>query len=171
MDRAQSDNLYQFRYRILVSLTIAGLGLLSACAMNFDFSGTDLASLTPTATVPTASFTPSDPTATQVSLNLSTLTPRIEQEISSTPEPIPSTPDFSDPPDPQKSFTAWRPPVYPVPWIPSPQDHFYFNNPIAFQVILEPRFWRQEMEKSFTPVLGFTGEDMLCMMILMEMPL
>ncbi len=131
MDRSQSDNLYHFRYRILVCLTIAGLGLLNACAMDFEFSGTDLASLTPTANVPTSSFTPSDPEETQVSLNLSTLTPTIEQEISSTPEPIPSTPDFSDPPDPQKSFTAWRPPVYPVPWIPSPQDHFYFNNPIA----------------------------------------
>jgi murein DD-endopeptidase MepM/ murein hydrolase activator NlpD len=131
MDRAKLDDLNQFRYRILVSLAIAGVGLLSACAINFESSGTDKVSLTPTENVPTASLTPSDPTETQVSLNLSTLPPTIEQEISSTPEPISSTPDFSDVPDPQKSFTAWRPPVYPVPWIPSPQDHFYFNNPIA----------------------------------------
>ena len=27
--------------------------------------------------------------------------------------------------------TAWRPPLYPVPWAPSPFDHFYFTRPIS----------------------------------------
>jgi murein DD-endopeptidase MepM/ murein hydrolase activator NlpD len=27
--------------------------------------------------------------------------------------------------------SAWRPPLYPVPWALSPYDHFYFNRPIA----------------------------------------
>lgn len=27
--------------------------------------------------------------------------------------------------------SAWRPPLYPVPWVPTPYDHFYFTRPIA----------------------------------------
>jgi murein DD-endopeptidase MepM/ murein hydrolase activator NlpD len=77
------------------------------------------------------SVTPSDPTETQVSLNLPTLTPSPHSEISPTPSPVPATPDFSSVVDPGDTFNAWRPPVYPVPWIPSPHDHFYFANPIA----------------------------------------
>lgn len=77
------------------------------------------------------SSTPSIPTDTQVSLNLATLTASPEPEISSTPSAIPATPEFSLPPDRTGTGKAWRPPVYAVPWIPSPQDHFYFTNPIA----------------------------------------
>jgi len=109
--------------------------LLGACTMDTGFPGNKQDTATPTVSTPAASFTPSEPTETYVSLNLTTLTPTIMPEISSTPEPVPSTPDLSNPPDPQKSFTAWRPPVYPVPWVPSPQDHFYFSNPIAAHTI------------------------------------
>ncbi|MCJ7718012.1 MAG: peptidoglycan DD-metalloendopeptidase family protein [Anaerolineales bacterium] len=131
MIQVQMGIKFQLCKLIRISITVIGLPLLSACALNFGSSSTDQAALPPTVHVPSASFTPSDPTETQVSLNLTTLTPIIEPAISSTPEPIPPTPDFSVPLDPQKSFAAWRPPVYPVPWIPSPQDHFYFTNPIA----------------------------------------
>jgi murein DD-endopeptidase MepM/ murein hydrolase activator NlpD len=75
--------------------------------------------------------TPSSPTETQVSQNLSTLTASPEPENSPTPSVIPATPEFSIPPDGSRTINAWRPPVYPVPWIPSAQDHFYFTNPIA----------------------------------------
>jgi murein DD-endopeptidase MepM/ murein hydrolase activator NlpD len=35
-------------------------------------------------------------------------------------------------PEPEPPLTsAWRPPLYPVPWAKSPQDHFYFTRPIA----------------------------------------
>jgi len=27
--------------------------------------------------------------------------------------------------------SAWRPPLYPIPWAPTPYDHFYFSRPIA----------------------------------------
>lgn len=86
-----------------------------------------------TMTVPAEEYpsqTPSSPTDTQVSLNLATITATPEPEISHTPSPVPPTLEFSIPPI-GKTINAWRPPVYPVPWIPSPQDHFYFNNPIA----------------------------------------
>lgn len=29
------------------------------------------------------------------------------------------------------SVSAWRPPLYPTPWVPTPYDHFYFARPIA----------------------------------------
>ena len=114
---------------------LAAVLLLGACSLDIGFPSAKQDTATPTIYTPAASFTPSEPTETHVSLNLTTLTPTAVPEISSTPEPIPSTPDLSNPPDPQKSFAAWRPPVYPVPWVPSPQDHFYFSNPIAAYAI------------------------------------
>lgn len=110
---------------------LAAILLLNACSMNVGFSDVEQDTETPTIYTPAASFTPSEPTETHVSPNLTTLTPTAVPEVSSTPKPIPATPDLSNPPDPQESFAAWRPPVYPVPWMPSPQDHFYFSNPIA----------------------------------------
>jgi murein DD-endopeptidase MepM/ murein hydrolase activator NlpD len=79
----------------------------------------------------TLTYTASAPTDTQVSLNLATLTATQEPKLSLTPSPLPSTPEFSLPPTGARISNAWRPPVYPIPWIPSPQDHFYFSNPIA----------------------------------------
>ncbi len=135
MKRALQKNLRQRGTLIQSVIYIGAILLLSACSMNAGFSGTKQDTSTPTVPTPAVNFTPSEPTETSVSLNLTTLTPTTVPEISSTPEPIPSTPDLSNPPDPQKSFTAWRPPVYPVPWVPSPQDHFYFSNPIAAYAI------------------------------------
>jgi murein DD-endopeptidase MepM/ murein hydrolase activator NlpD len=71
------------------------------------------------------------PTDTQVILNLATPTLTAIPELNPTPTPPLSTPDFSLPPDPRNNIDPWRPPVYPVPWIPSQHDHFYFLNPIA----------------------------------------
>jgi hypothetical protein len=34
--------------------------------------------------------------------------------------------------------SAWRPPLYPVPWAISPNDHFYFTRPIAADVVNWP---------------------------------
>jgi len=34
--------------------------------------------------------------------------------------------------------SAWRPPLYPVPWAPTPLDHFYFSRPIAADEINWP---------------------------------
>ena len=135
MKRALEINLRQRGMLIQGGLFFASILLLNACSLDIGFPSTKQDTATPTIYTPAASFTPSEPTETHVSLNLTTLTPIAVPEISSTPEPIPSTPDLSNPPDPQKSFTAWRPPVYPVPWVPSPQDHFYFSNPIAAYAI------------------------------------
>jgi len=34
--------------------------------------------------------------------------------------------------------SAWRPPLYPTPWVPTPYDHFYFSRPIAADEINWP---------------------------------
>jgi hypothetical protein len=131
MKRALEIKLRQRGMLIQGGLYFAAILLLGACSLDIGFPSAKQDTAIPTIYTPAASFTPSEPTETHVSLNLTTLTPTAVPEISSTPEPIPPTPDLSNYPDPQKSFTAWRPPVYPVPWVPSPQDHFYFSNPIA----------------------------------------
>jgi murein DD-endopeptidase MepM/ murein hydrolase activator NlpD len=38
---------------------------------------------------------------------------------------------FNFPDTPPNPVSAWRPPLYPVPWAPTPYDHFYFARPIA----------------------------------------
>jgi len=66
---------------------------------------------------PTAVFVPQE----DVSSN--------DGQIPPTPAPDPLRFVFPDSkPDP---VSAWRPPLYPVPWAPTPNDHFYFSRPIA----------------------------------------
>jgi murein DD-endopeptidase MepM/ murein hydrolase activator NlpD len=51
------------------------------------------------------------------------------------------TPDalrFIFPTPPLSSVSAWRPPLYPTPWVPTPYDHFYFARPIAANEINWP---------------------------------
>ena len=120
----------------------AVIALMFLLPLNACYPSTGLpvpATVTPSVDSPPASFTPSEPTETHVIQNLATMTPTIELKISPTPESEPSTPDFSIPPNSVRTRIAWRPPVYPVPWVPSPQDHFYFSNPIAAYDI-EPAF-------------------------------
>jgi murein DD-endopeptidase MepM/ murein hydrolase activator NlpD len=49
------------------------------------------------------------------------------EEFMPSSSPIRLTFPASEPP----LFSTWRPPLYPVPWAKSPQDHFYFTRPIA----------------------------------------
>ncbi len=46
-----------------------------------------------------------------------------------TPSPVPF--QFSLPTPGAEPVSAWRPPLYPIPWAMSPYDHFYFARPIA----------------------------------------
>ena len=85
---------------------------------------------------PQSTFPPPAPSATvvvntQVSVNLTTLTPTEIPQQSPTPTIQIATPEFSITQDPDNIPDPWRPPIYPVPWIPSPQDHFYFASPIS----------------------------------------
>jgi murein DD-endopeptidase MepM/ murein hydrolase activator NlpD len=107
------------------SMFSAVLALLSACG------GMAQETPAPATLIPQASPTAGLPTDTQVSVNLTTLTPTAVPELTPTPSPVPAAPDFSLPKNPQRSINPWRPPAYPVPWIPSPYDHFYFSPPVS----------------------------------------
>jgi murein DD-endopeptidase MepM/ murein hydrolase activator NlpD len=56
-------------------------------------------------------------------------TPYTEAFLTRTPTPEPIRFVFPSPGAPPQS--AWRPPLYPVPWAPTEHDHFFFIRPIA----------------------------------------
>ncbi len=101
--------------------------------------------------------TPTQKQLTQISIPTKTIqtTLEIETPISDaiiSPEIHPTNPvDFEGNPTPvhdplRFSFpeagpapvSAWRPPLYPTPWAPTPNDHFYFSRPIAANEINWP---------------------------------
>ncbi len=47
------------------------------------------------------------------------------------PTPVEDPLRFVFPTPKPAPVSAWRPPLYPTPWAPTPQDHFYFARPIA----------------------------------------
>jgi murein DD-endopeptidase MepM/ murein hydrolase activator NlpD len=47
------------------------------------------------------------------------------------PTPLPDPLEFVFPTAGAEAISLWRPPLYPVPWEPTPNDHFYFTRPIA----------------------------------------
>lgn len=56
------------------------------------------------------------------------------------PTPLPAVtqdapPQFVLPPSNSEPTSGWRPPLYPVPWAVSPNDHFYFQRPITANYI------------------------------------
>jgi len=55
----------------------------------------------------------------------------VSAEDSHIPTPVPD-PLIIDFPEPEPHpVSAWRPPLYDIPWAPTPFDHFYFARPIA----------------------------------------
>ncbi len=54
------------------------------------------------------------------------------------PTPLPDPLRFSFPTLAPPPVSAWRPPLYPTPWVPTPIDHFYFTRPIAADEINWP---------------------------------
>jgi len=59
-----------------------------------------------------------------------------EREVGITPSPAPF--QFSLPTPGAEPISAWRPPLYPIPWAMSTYDHFYFARPIAADQINWP---------------------------------
>lgn len=58
----------------------------------------------------------------------------------------------------QAPVSAWRPPLYPTPWAPSPFDHFYFSRPVAADDINWP-LWDYRYGGSFFANTIHTGID------------
>jgi len=99
--------------------------LTAACGRS-----TPMPSVTPSEITPSPSYspTPAEPTPTPIariptpahtvtaSAPLPTPAERPLAVVFPTPGPTPETP--------------WRPPMYPVPWAPTPHDHFFLSRPI-----------------------------------------
>jgi murein DD-endopeptidase MepM/ murein hydrolase activator NlpD len=86
------------------------------------------------------SLSPSPPTAVKSaspSLTASPTSVLAWGEFAASPIPNPLSTAAPDPlrfvfPTPGPApVSAWRPPLYPIPWAPTPYDHFYFARPIA----------------------------------------
>lgn len=77
-------------------------------------------------------------------------TPVVNSSFTDDPAPTSQSPLLAPPtlaPDPLRftfptgapdSISLWRPPLYPVPWEPSPHDHFYLTRPIGAQEVNWP---------------------------------
>jgi murein DD-endopeptidase MepM/ murein hydrolase activator NlpD len=60
--------------------------------------------------------------------------PRVEMAVDENQIPPTAAPDplrFVFPDSKPEPISAWRPPLYSIPWAPTPHDHFYFARPIA----------------------------------------
>ncbi len=83
---------------------------------------------TPVVAVPLTSLEPSNE---QVAPQPSPICPNLDCLVytpqANTPEPL----RFTLPTPGNEPISAWRPPLYPVPWSLSQYDHFYFARPIA----------------------------------------
>lgn len=62
--------------------------------------------------------------------------PEVQIEAAITPSPVPF--QFNLPTPGAEPVSAWRPPLYPIPWAMSPYDHFYFARPIAADMVNWP---------------------------------
>lgn len=106
---------------------------------------TSKATLTPLPFFPTYTISPqlsataSKPVTTTTSSTLipqlspsSELLPTATTTIAPDPLQFVVSTQGSDP------VSAWRPPLYPSPWAPTPYDHFYFASPIAANEINSP---------------------------------
>lgn len=54
------------------------------------------------------------------------------------PSPVSDPLRFEFPTPGPAPVSAWRPPLYPTPWAPTPYDHFFFSRPIAADEINWP---------------------------------
>ena len=55
----------------------------------------------------------------------------VEPAVTPLDTPAPDPLRFAFPTPGLEPLSAWRPPLYPTPWAPTPYDHFYFARPIA----------------------------------------
>lgn len=62
----------------------------------------------------------------------------VQQSADTVATPVPDPLHFVFPTPIQEPVSAWRPPLYPTPWAPTPYDHFFFARPIAADEINWP---------------------------------
>ncbi len=101
--------------------------VLGACVLPFELGGIGQEAEIAQGAGTTQPSAAASPTQVVAPLEVDSV-PRADFPIP-TPAPDPLILDFPDPePAP---VSAWRPPLYEIPWAPTPYDHFYFARPIA----------------------------------------
>src|SRR3990172_1253440 len=83
--------------------------------------------------------------------------PEAGSEAILTPSPAPF--QFSLPTPGAEPVSAWRPPLYPIPWAVSSYDHFYFARPIAADNVNWPLAEYRYGGVFFAPNIVHTGVD------------
>lgn len=86
---------------------------------------------TPAATDLPDAASPTSPSPTELLSGEETLLTQENQTYLQIPTPVEDPLRFVFPTPKPAPVSAWRPPLYPTPWAPTPQDHFYFARPIA----------------------------------------
>lgn len=112
--------------------------LLIIAVLGWGCQPQSLPSSTPVAPAPTEvaeilpTYSPQPTQApTAVLLAYSNTDESVTSEISVLPSPAPDPLRFVFPTPGRAPVSAWRPPLYPTPWAPTPHDHFFFSRPIA----------------------------------------
>lgn len=115
--------------RLLLGLVV--LWIMGGCA-RFE--------TTPDRDTPTGDLQSSQVEITDTATTIPSDTPVVAFTIEPEETPVPEVdvptvaPDplvFNFPTSGPAPVSAWRPPLYPVPWAPTAYDHFYFSRPIA----------------------------------------
>ena len=83
--------------------------------------------------------------------------PIVEQQAQITPSPMPF--QFNLPTPGAEPVSGWRPPLYPIPWAMSANDHFYFARPIAADQVNWPIADYRYGGIFFAPNIVHTGVD------------
>jgi murein DD-endopeptidase MepM/ murein hydrolase activator NlpD len=105
----------------------------------------------------TASLAPSPEPTPVIALPEDTPLPP-QQPTPSGPSPAPDPLRFVFPTPAAAPVSAWRPPLYPTPWAPSPYDHFYFSRPIGADETNWP-LWDYRYGGTFFANIIHTGID------------
>lgn len=86
------------------------------------------------------SFEPTQPSQIPTSVIFSEASSSLplKESNSAIATPAPDPLRFVFPTPVQAPVSAWRPPLYPTPWAPTPFDHFFFSRPIAADEINWP---------------------------------
>lgn len=119
------------------NLSLAG-ALLILLALSVTACGSPVGRAAPVETSPEESLSAELP---EVPDGLSTATPSGLIDAGETladpaspnlqPSPAPDPLRFVFPTPKPAPVSAWRPPLYEIPWVPTEQDHFFFTRPIA----------------------------------------
>lgn len=122
-------------YKVTLVLTFLATG----CQVGNSPTNTVLVENTPTTVLASPTARPTSiPTQTPVVQIADTGSQTNLSVLELLPTPVPDPLRFVFPTPGAVPLSAWRPPLYPTPWAPTPYDHFYFARPIAANEINSP---------------------------------